>query len=448
MMSSLATVLNTASRALAAQQEALQVTAQNVSGANMPGYSRQRVLYGQSVADGGVVVMGVARATNPVLDRQLLQLSTSSSQAGTKQQSLEYIQTIFSEPSAGSLSGLLDEFWAGWQQVSNTPTSQAARVGLLQKATALTDIFQRVARDITSYRTSLHDQASQAVNQLNDLSEQIANINVDLARVQKETIQANGLRDLRDEKLRQLAGLAAITVQEDPLSGASTVLVGGRILISGEQAEKVSMIPTGGTFANPAWPDGTPFSLGAGAIAAYVDARDNLTVQQVEELDQLAEDLATALNAVHAGGYGLDGSTGQDFFLGSGAGDLRVNPALLSNPSAIAAAQEADAPGDSRNALAIYNLAHQAVAKSGTLTIAEAYQTQLSSLGTAVVGARDTARQQELVQEHLHALRQDVSGVSLDEEMVALVRYQNAYSVTARLIDSVNQIMDYLVRTV
>jgi len=148
------------------------------------------------------------------------------------------------------------------------------------------------------------------------------------------------------------------------------------------------------------------------------------------------------VNAVHSGGYGLDGTTGRSFFQGSGARDIRVDPALLADPRAVAASATG-AVGDGGVALAIARIRDEAVLDGST--IGEAYRSFVSRTGADAATATQRFEAQDQVHAQLSLQQQSVSGVSLDEEMADMVRFQQAYNASARVLTSMDEMLSVLI---
>ena len=445
--SSLSSVLNAASRALMAHQRALEVTAQNVANANVPGYTRQRPEFVRDAVDGTVDVPQVTRLADPLVARHLLGAVGEGSYWDTQRTLLEHVEALYGEPSAGGLAELMDAFWGAWQDLGNDPTNDATRVAVLHRASALADALGGLAKDLRHLQRLVDERVRFTVQQVNDVAARIARLNADIAGVGEGTTQGNALRDQRDQALRELAGLLQVSVvEEGGPSHTVTVLGGGRVLVAGARANPLTTVGTGGPYKVPAWEaDGTPLAVEGGTLAALLEVRDQVVPAHLAALDDLASTLITEVNNVHRTGYGLSGATGLDFFLGTGAGDIQTNATLLGDPASVATAAQPASPGDGSVALAIYGLRDTATMQGGTVSMDGFYRAHVATLGAEVQQARTSAQHREVLVRHLDQLRQAVSGVSLDEELTNLVRYQNAYAVSARLVQVVSEAMEYLI---
>jgi len=165
-------------------------------------------------------------------------------------------------------------------------------------------------------------------------------------------------------------------------------------------------------------------------------------------LDQLAGDIISEVNALHVNGVGLDG-TQNDFFTGSSALDMAVNTVILNDPGKIAAADPAEGlPGGNDVALAIAGLQAALTMDGGESTFGQYYSSLVSDIGSALQTANTSSLHQDDITASLAAYRESVSGVSLDEEMVNLIKYQNAFAAAAQLINVADEMMETVVNMI
>ncbi|MCS7295332.1 MAG: flagellar hook-associated protein FlgK, partial [Dehalococcoidia bacterium] len=190
--------------------------------------------------------------------------------------------------------------------------------------------------------------------------------------------------------------------------------------------------------------DGEVVATASGKLRGLLDARDQALPDLMTKLDTLANALRTEINALHQSGFGLDGSTGLDFFAGTGAQDIAVNTALLSDPRKVAASATC-AAGDSAIALQIANLQRTAVASLGNVSFDDYYGSLVTVLGADTARAEGLAESSDRLVSHLDAMRQSVAGVNIDEEVTNLVASQRAYEAAARVITAIDEMLDVLI---
>lgn len=136
------------------------------------------------------------------------------------------------------------------------------------------------------------------------------------------------------------------------------------------------------------------------------------------------------------------------FFSGNDASNITVNSVIQNDPSLIAAATTHN-PGDNSNALSIASLKDTLTMSNSTATFDDFYQSDIiGAIGMDVKEASMMVDTQELVLEQLNNRRDEVSGVSLDEEITLLIQFQHAYEAAAKYLDIVGQMLDTLMNSV
>lgn len=454
--------LDTAVKALRAHQLAVDVAAHNIANAHSPGFSRQRVLLRPIGLDGtdhwtrdaflgrpgfGVDASDVRRVRDLFLDFQLRQMAGSKEQYAALANALRTAEIVFDDPSDEGLSASLASFWNAWHDVVNNPESNAARTALVHSAETLAARIRRAWDDLDALRKDLNQQVALAAQEINAKAEEIAQLNLQIKQVELNGDSANDLRDRRDLLLDELAGLAQVSYAEQ---GDSTVVVylGNHELVVGTESRRVTAVPDP---SNPGMAklvfaaDGEDVAVSTGKLRGLLDARDQALPDVMAKLDTFANGLRAEVNALHQSGFGLDGSTGLDFFIGTGARDLAVSPALVANPRRVAASGAAAAPGDASIALQIANLQRTGVASLGGSSFDEYYASLVTVLGADTARAEGLAESSERLVSHLEALRQSVAGVNIDEEVTNLVASQRAYEAAARVITAIDEMLDVLV---
>ena len=451
-------ILNTGRTALFAQRKAVDVTGHNISNVNTPGFSRQRVNLEtntpMSSSPPGQLGTGVRAAEiQRIYDRFLgdqINRETSDMERWDSQKSaLERVEMILNESSEYGLSSAMSEFWNSWHDLANNPEDQPQRTVVVEKAKSLANRFQKIYRDLMQVQEGLDRNLDANVQDINLMSEQIAHLNMKIFSIENSGDNANDYRDQRDLIIEKMSSIIDITSFEDP-DGKVTVLVGnGRPLVenvySWDLATRIN--PSTG-FKDILWANGDgdyvdiTNNITGGEIKGSLEVRDVKIPEYFNGLDSLAGDIITELNSLHANGFGLDGSSANDFFNGTTAYDIRVNPTITADLNRIAVASVLTGiPGDNTNAIAILNLQHGLIMSGGTSTFDDYYNSLVSNIGSDVQEAERNSDHQNEIVTHLVNTRETISGVSLDEEMVNLIKFQNAYDSAAKLISVVDELL-------
>jgi flagellar hook-associated protein 1 FlgK len=459
-MTTLSGMLDMGRRALFANQIALSVIGHNTSNVNTPGYSRQRAQLTPSVElpmllgtlGTGVEVSGITRIHDELLDRSILHGHSDFSQWEAIDGSLQSLENIFGDVTSSDLSDLLSEFWNSWQDVANDPENITARSDLRQSGQSLCAEFNRLHSDIASQQQTHDQEILVSVNNINNLTSSIANLNQQIANVENSGGQANDLRDQRTNLLNNLANLMNVQVAEQP-NGQVNVYVGGQVLVQGELSMTITTrersVPNG-VVHDLIWADGgASVVVTGGQIAGLIEMRDQRLPEVSSQLDELVNTLVSQVNSLHQTGFGLDGSTSNNFFNPetTGAGDFSLSDEVLANLSAIAASGSG-APGDNSIALSIAGIQDAMVMANGTQTIGGFFTSLISEVGSVRQNSLFRYNQEQAALEQLQNQQESISGVSLDEEMTNLIQYQQAYEAAARLVTTVSQMMDTIVNLI
>jgi flagellar hook-associated protein 1 FlgK len=462
-MTQLFGLLSIGAGALLSQQRAISVTGNNIANVNTPGYSRQRLNMETNLpvdSPIGLVGFGVQTTTvERVYDRFLgVQMNNESANLGrweAQKGSLERVEVVFDESGGYGLNQALSDFWNSWQDLSMNPSGTVERSVVAAKSQALADTIRQKYADLEQSQADIDAAVRSGIEDINRLTAEIADLNRKIAGTESGgTVMANDYRDSRDLALKQLSEIIGINSFEDS-DGQVVVSVGsGRTLVeSGNNyaLTTATALPPAANAGhdNIVWPNSTGATVNisdeitSGKMAGWLQARDTKIEGYMRNLNDLAQTLATgdpdtpliksSVNTLHAAGFGLDGSTGNDLFIGSGAADMRVNQVILDNPSRIAAASSAGAvPGDASNAAAIAELRTALTMGGGTFD--DAANELVSQVGHDVQEAKSYQSHQADMLSYLENYRESVSGVNLDEEMVNLVKYQAAYNAAAKMI--------------
>ena len=448
--------------ALMTQQLAISVTGQNIANVNTPGYSRQRVnLVSTAIpsAEGsvgtGVKAKGIARIYDQFLNSQI---NVDIQQKGTweaQNQALQQTENIFTESSVDGLSQNMSKFWNAWQDLSANSSGHAERKALADQSQTMAANIQDTYHSLDQIQKDMDGRITGAVDEINSLATQISDLNDNIAKMESGGQSANDFRDQRDLLLNQLSEKINFTSSEGSDGRVTVTLGDGNKLVGTPPFGKLSTAANASGHPDLVWDSApaTPInsSVSAGNLKGWLDVRDSLVPGYKDSLDSLAQQIIQEVNTLHAGGTGLDGSTGIDFFSGNSASTIAVNPDILNNVNIIAAAGPVSSElvaGDNTQAIAISKLQNTLTMNGNTDTYDTYYNSLVSSVGSDSRNASASLEHQTTVVDQMNNLRESVSGVSTDEEMVNLVQFQHGYSAAAKLIDTVSQMMDTVINMV
>jgi flagellar hook-associated protein 1 FlgK len=457
-------MFNVASTALLTQQKALDVTANNIANVNTEGYSRQRVNMEQNEPvryEGGTLGTGVQahryiqRVYDQFVNAQLVDSESLSGRWEAELETLEKAELMFDETSGYGLNDALSQFWNSWQELSNDPSGYTERVTLIADTQNLTAVFNNLYEGLAEVQSDSDKSIAEAVNQINTLTSEIAELNLKIVEVEASGHSANEFNDARDMKLRELSGLIDINSFEDADGYLTITSVDGNTLVDRTSSWELTTHENTEGFQDVFWvsSSGTEENItdgiGTGKLKGWIEARDETIVDYKDRLNELATTIIGEVNALHTSGNTLEGTTTVDFFAGSDASDIAINTNIANNANLIAAALGTEAvPGGNGNALAIADLQNTLTMSTNTATFDDFYNALAGDVGSGVAQAQTNNDHQSAVSLQLSTYREEISGVSLDEEMIALVQFQSAYNAAAKLVSTVDELLDSLIAMV
>ncbi|HLP76682.1 MAG TPA: flagellar hook-associated protein FlgK, partial [Candidatus Paceibacterota bacterium] len=388
--------LNLGTRSLQTQQTGVEVTGQNLANVNNPAYARQRVQIQTTISlpsavgpiGTGAEVIGIQQLRDSLVDGEILGEQSVGGYWTAQQKNLQNAQinlgeyldrqangvngtTSATSTSALSLSDTLNSFFNEFQGVATSPTSLTERQALISQAQTLADRFHDISQRLDNVQSMLRDSVKNDAASANTLLTDISKLNDLIAKAELPFgSKANDLRDMRQQKLEDLAKLVNIETSENA-DGTLNVSVGGNLLVSGnQQVDSLESYagPTGQAYLRTVNSQ-TAITPTGGSIAGAISLQDNEIRALQDGINSLAGALITQVNTIHSAGYDLSGNTGKDFFTGTGASDIAVNAAFLIDPSQVQAAGIPNATGDNTVALALAKLKDQPVAALGNQTL-------------------------------------------------------------------------------
>ncbi|GMT42572.1 MAG: flagellar hook-associated protein 1 [bacterium] len=551
-------VMNTAKWALLSQQTAIDVTGQNIANVNNPDYNRQEVMMesqtpvneGRFFLGRGVRIAGVERKFDQYLFSQRLENNFLFSRWEVRETVLGRLDILLNESDGSGINSLMGELFDSFYDLSNSPSGSTERTAVVEKAKTLAQQVSYTAGELKRIRTDTNRQITGAVPTINGITSEIAQLNKLIHETESGGATANDYRDARDALLGRLSGLVDATYFEQSNGEIVVMLRSGRSLVVGSSNFTLSAQtnPMDPRVSSIMWSDAggnatdITSEITSGKLGALLELRDTDILNFLGELDTLAASIIKEVNKLHATGYGLDGSTGVDFFtsltpggraystnsgtgvLGTGsvtnpeivdldrfritfdgagnytvfnidenaasgtysftsgapmtffqqhgfdiaitgtpaAGDafeisaaydaaynMSVAAGVQNNTSLVAAGTTSQS-GDGGQAGKIAGLQYANAiggafnAASGLYTFSDFLGALVGEVGSATQTAQNRRDIQEDVTNQLGNLREQISGVSLDEEMINLIKFQRAYEAAAKMITTIDDMLQTL----
>jgi flagellar hook-associated protein 1 len=461
-------------RGILSQQSALTTTGHNIANANTKGYTRQqaeiqatRSLAYPSMNGGtqpmqmgtGVEISQLKRIRNQFLDMQYRNEDQKLGYYEAKAEALANVEAVFNEPSDFGLDMALNRFWKGMQELAKQPDSLAARTIVLAEGQNVATNLNEISTGLTENQQNLALKLTTKAAEINNSLLEVDTLNKQIALSVASGQQPNDLMDKRDLLLDSLTKQIGVQVTPGE-NGKVELSLGGELLLTNTEVKTFSIDPqAGGAIV------GTKgISLENSEIKGLLDSHGYMVNDKMTgdiptfqtKLDALAKAIAGQLNAIHSNdkAINLEGKAEKLLFFvdknnptepATDAANMILNPLLAGNPEKIAAGQTTNS-GDSSNAIEMANLQTKKITIDGKeTTIGDFYHMILSEVGMSVQSAKNLRDNAELRVQQIDTQRQSISGVSIDEEMTNMVRYQQAYNAAAKYVSTVNEMLDKLI---
>lgn len=446
---------------LTVAQRGMATTANNLSNLNTEGYARQevRVTWRTSTGAGGLggaVVQGIDTIVNPFVELQLFNASNDFGTLDGRRRVVSQLESVWDSAADHGLGPAITQYFKAWNNLSGDASSTSFRQSVRDRGSELTERFRSMVTQLNDMRRSLSSEIDSRVDIINSYAEDIAGINNQIINAADAT-SISDLKNQRTLMMRKLAEEIDVTYYEEENGALAVQLPGGLPLIAGVQSGTFSMtdnLGAGGDVTINYTPiDGsTNFDMTAqmtrGRLGGNLIDRNTTINAQIDQLDTLAYQIVTQVNALHVTGYGLDGADGRNFFqpLASSTGaasTIAVDALILADTDAIAAASQAPGTsgvGDNRMALQIVDLQNSLTMNGSTQSFSQYFQGIVGENGILAATVERQYNNLNSLKSQLEVQRESVSGVNENEEAANLLRYQRAYQAASKLLQIANEL--------
>lgn len=319
-------------RSVFAHSRALEVVGHNMSNASAEGYSRQRIelratapIYRPDLTrehtpgqiGQGVEVARIERVRDMLLERRIVAAAGDQSYWRTRSDYVLQLEQVYNEPDETSVRNLLDRFWDGWQELSLYPEQGAARQAVLQRAEALAEGIRLRHDTLSRIGSMLEDEIGGTVFEINALMRDIAALNEEIVRVEGNGDVPNDLLDRRDLLVERLSEQIEIRIDDRDPDEFSIYTRGYHIVQGGIARPFETALDTNTDgYSRVVWThSGETVQFDGGKLGALIEVRDVDLRREFQALDTLTVNVADLVNEIHRTGYGINGRTGQDFFV-------------------------------------------------------------------------------------------------------------------------------------
>ena len=449
--------LSSAVSGLFAHRRRLDVISHNVANSNTIGYSRQRVDLvsasgagvgihsGSSRSLGGVEVAGITRSRDSFLESRSLEASGSSAKLVASHDVLMSVEALIGEPSDHGIIAGLDAMWGAFDDLANFPDALPQREAAIQSAVTVAGRLNEIDRQLRQLHETTKESLQSDVARVNALTSEIATLNEAISAVATD-LSPNDLLDQRDlaaSSLAQLVGARTRTRAD----GSMDVYLGNTTLVQGSRTFAVEVAETTDATLSPLGFQRVGLEVAglvtvtdiAGSLGGKLDGLNGTVPDSINSLNEVAQQLITDVNTLHQAGEDLNGATGGPFFDGSDAGTISVSTGIQSDARLVAAAGPSGGTRDGSNAADIANLRSSTTGADAT---AVSFVATLG-LTTQAVGQRASAESDAF--QRVEEARLTARSVNVEEEMVDLIEAQRSYEAAARVVSTIDQMLDTLV---
>lgn len=428
------------SNALRAFQRELDVTGQNIANVETPGYSRQSVSLSSNFTTGfpfstgnGVTVASVNRSRDTFLESRTNEVASDLERANTQSSGLSKVEDVLMEPSTTGISDAMSKFFDSWSALASNPTQTSLKSQVLQAGQTLADRVKGAYSSLDTLKQESAATVTESIDRVNELGKTIADLN---NQIQRSVTTPNELLDKRDAAIAELATFA--DVKTSTLSdGSVTVSLNQLTLVSGSESATLPSSPVD-TVAGTVGSGDQKVLIRSGSIRGQFDVQNSITSYQ-SQLDTVADALRSSVNAIHS-----TGPDGTNFFnTGTGAASLDIDAAIKGQPAKVATGTTS-ASGDGSLALQLSKLSTQGLTALGGKTLSDRYSDLVSTVGLDVKSAEESVSVQSALKTQLDSQVQSISGVSLDDEMANMLRFQRSYQAAAKALGTFDSMFDDL----
>lgn len=496
--------LGIASSGLNASQAALELTGHNIANANNPGYTRQQLVQSSVEPEGNIGMFASSNAHNigggtsidqikqvrsDFLDVQYRNENQKLGEWETRSDQLSSVQSIFNEPSSSALNSVLDDFYTSLSALSKTPDDPTARSTVQMKGEVLCENINDIYSKLEDTQKELNDQVGVNVENINSIAHEISDIDQQIFKFESSGVdKANDLRDQRNSLIDQLSNMVNVTTND--VGGRFQVYIGGHALVDHDQVSELETVARENQsnsidslgLTDVVWKNGNqPLTLSGGSLKGLIDMRDgvgypvtanagdvfgNNREQGVpyfmEQLNTFAKAFMTSVNAIHKSGYDFNGDQGKDFFssadTGSVAKTISLSKDVKEDYNKIAASDSTSAKGNNKNIEKLINARNSGDSSNipGLSDIDKTFLNNvgnidnfekgiISTLGVSTRQSNNMSTNEQTLLNDVDKRRMSYSGVSINEEVTNLVKYQHTFQASAKVMSAMDQMLNTLI---
>lgn len=460
--------LSTAISGLYANKKALDTVSHNISNSNNPNYVRQDVTQASNnyidvvgVKGGigtGVNISEIRQIRDRFLDERYRNEAGNTGYWQARTDIFSQVEEIMNEPTGSGLSEVMDQFWNSFDELSKDPENLTVRGMVRERAIAFVETVNHMSSQLNSLQVNLNKDISNKTDEINNIAKDIAKLNSVISQNETRGIKANDLRDKRNALIDRLSENMNIK-SVDKQNGAIDIYIGGVMLVSGENVREIEAKTTDNSFFELHWKDmnDSKVEINGGYLKGIMEARGNFdsTDESYKEiiptlknrLDNFVNTLTTEINNIHKKGITLLGDAGEDFFVSDregseiNASNIKLNDNLdtLNN---IVSSLTGDR-GDGSIAKEIMDIRDKTLFENATPD--NYYRSIVADKGVEANKSMIMNKTYTTILSNISNNKSAISGVSMDEEMANMLKFQHSYTANSRVVNAIDEMIDNVV---
>lgn len=456
---------NSAVRGLVASQRSLYTTNHNISNTNTPGYSRQEVrqvatdpyrMPGIGFMGTGTEITDINRIRDSFTDYKYWNQMAPLGEWEAKNEVLVELEKLMGEPSNSSFRQYMDDFYQSIENLSTNPGDKAYREPVRENAMAFTKHLNETTKRLGKLKEDVKYNLETKINQINSLSKQVASLNKQIYTQELDGRSANDLRDKRELLVDQMSSLANISVSES--KGKYDISISGISLVDHLNTNEIRLKEEDGIL-EAIWENGGSVRLQGGEIKGLLEVYQgdgrNGSYRGInffmDQLNFFAKGFADKFNQAHKNGKIGENQDPGDFFTydpNNPGASISLHEDIVASVDNIAVGKTPN-PEDNENLLEILDLLNSKTFfnedKMPKGSPEDFIKSIVSSLAVDSMQADRILETQKLIENNLRSRRMSISGVNLDDEMADLVRFQHVYVASAKMVSTLDSIIDVTV---
>lgn len=458
-------LMNTGIRSMQNNQVAIRTSGHNIANANTEGYSRQDassvaqkpIQQGSLLIGDGAEINRIRRSHDDFLSGQINKESETLGMYKERSALLGAVESIFNEASEDAFSNSMSKMFNSFREVSSNPENSALRTTVLESVKGFTTASNKMANDLNKIQENINSKIGATASEVNSIAKEIANLNENIGKMEIHGNPANDLRDRRDLLLKNLSKIVDIQSAEDTSTGMLSVTIcGSASLVTGRKANTLAIerasSESGTAVFNLVVKSASSSmditkNIKKGELAGMLNVRDSLVPELKDKMESLVHSLANKMNEIHSKSFDLLGETSRKLFdfvseKKNVLSSISLSKDVADQPRKLALASRPFEPANNEGSLEITSLQNNRFLAENTETVGDAFGSLVSTIGIKTREANSLTKHQTAVLSQLDTFRDSISGVSLDEEAIDLVKYQKAFEASARVIKVADELLE------